>query len=321
MPPFLAPFIAFAVALLALRILLLPVVGRRLLDQPNDRSLHACPVPRTGGVAVTVGACIGIAIAGGPFAVLVLTLALMAISLADDWKGLGPGVRLVGHMVVAAVFVATSGQMLPGWMVVAAVLAMAWMTNLYNFMDGTDGMAGGMALIGFGTFAVAALQYAAPDLGWSAASVAAAAAAFLLHNFPPARIFLGDGGSVPLGFLAAAMGIAGWADGAWPAWFPAVVFSPFVVDASVTLLRRLLRGEKVWQAHRSHYYQRLVLMGWSHRRLALAAYGCMLMSSLVALWAAGRGPAQAYAAITALAFTYIVLGVAIDLRWKAHAHT
>jgi UDP-N-acetylmuramyl pentapeptide phosphotransferase/UDP-N-acetylglucosamine-1-phosphate transferase len=97
------------------------------------------------------------------------------------------------------------------------------------------------------------------------AGVAAAAAGFLCFNFHPARIFMGDVGSVPLGFTAGALGLVGWRSGAWPLWFPLLVFAPFILDATVTLLRRALRGEKVWQAHRSHYYQRMVQMGLGHR--------------------------------------------------------
>jgi UDP-N-acetylmuramyl pentapeptide phosphotransferase/UDP-N-acetylglucosamine-1-phosphate transferase len=93
-----------------------------------------------------------------------------------------------------------------------------------------------------------------------------AAAVFLKANFHPARIFLGDVGSVPLGFLAGALGALGVYRDLVPVWFPFVVFAPFFVDATVTLLRRMLRGERFWQAHREHYYQRLVQMGWGHRR-------------------------------------------------------
>src|SRR5207344_2645488 len=109
-------------------------------------------------------------------------------------------------------------------------------------------------------------------LAWS---ISAAAAGFLIFNFPPAKIFMGDVGSIPLGFLAGAIGVTGWQQGLWPLWFPLVVFAPFIVDATVTLARRVLRGEAVWQAHRSHYYQRIILTGWSHRRTALAEYALM----------------------------------------------
>ena len=125
---------------------------------------------------------------------------------------------------------------------------------------------------------------------------------------------MGDAGSIPLGFLAAALGILGAQQNVWPWLFPLLVFSPFIVDASVTLARRGLRGEKIWQAHRSHYYQRVVLLGASHRQLACAAYMLMLASAalafallllpkftgwLLALWAA----------------SFVLIFLTIDRRW------
>jgi UDP-N-acetylmuramyl pentapeptide phosphotransferase/UDP-N-acetylglucosamine-1-phosphate transferase len=94
---------------------------------------------------------------------------------------------------------------------------------------------------------------------------------------------MGDAGSIPLGFLAGALGVQGALAGAWPAWFPLLVFSPFIVDATVTLARRIVRREPFWRAHRSHYYQRLVLAGWSHRRMALAGYALMCAGAAAAL--------------------------------------
>jgi UDP-N-acetylmuramyl pentapeptide phosphotransferase/UDP-N-acetylglucosamine-1-phosphate transferase len=122
------------------------------------------------------------------------------------------------------------------------------------------------------------------------ASIASAAGAFLLFNFHPARIFLGDTGSTTFGFLAVAIGLLGWRDGVWSIWFPVLVFSPFIVDATATLLRRGLQGERFWLAHRTHYYQRLILSGWSHRKTALVEYGLMLSCGICALafqWAPG----------------------------------
>jgi UDP-N-acetylmuramyl pentapeptide phosphotransferase/UDP-N-acetylglucosamine-1-phosphate transferase len=112
----------------------------------------------------------------------------------------------------------------------------------------------------------------------------------LVHNFPPAKIFLGDTGSTTLGFLAAACSLWGAKDGLFPFWVALLVFSPFIVDATVTLLRRLLRGEKVWEAHRSHYYQRLVLLGWGHRRTVLTEYALMLACAGSALLAVRLPP-------------------------------
>src|SRR5262249_47507440 len=138
-------------------------------------------------------------------------------------------------------------------------------------------------------------------------SFAAAAAAFLVFNFHPARIFMGDAGSVPLGFLAAALGTTGWLQGHWAWWFPPLVFSPFIVDASVPLARRLARGDRVWRAHRDHYYQRLVQLGWGHRRTALAEYMLMLACGGAGL-AALAAPAAAQAALlAAVGAAYAVL--------------
>jgi UDP-N-acetylmuramyl pentapeptide phosphotransferase/UDP-N-acetylglucosamine-1-phosphate transferase len=194
------------------------------------------------------------------------------------------------------------------------VLAIVWMTNLYNFMDGADGLAGGMAVAGFGTLALAADAAGAPDLALAAGAVSAAGLAFLVFNAPPAKVFLGDAGSIPLGFLAGALGAIGIARGAWPAWFPLLVFSPFIVDATVTIGRRLAAGEKVWIAHRTHYYQRLVTGGWSHRRLAFAAWAAMLAAGASALVAL-EGTDMLHRGILALwVVAYVVSLVVIDRR-------
>jgi UDP-N-acetylmuramyl pentapeptide phosphotransferase/UDP-N-acetylglucosamine-1-phosphate transferase len=148
------------------------------------------------------------------------------------------------------------------------------------------------------------------------ASIAAAALAFLRFNFPPARVFMGDAGSIPLGFLAAALGIDGAAHGVWPWLFPLLVFSPFIVDASVTLARRALRGEKIWRAHRSHYYQRVVLLGATHRQLALAAYALMLLVSALA-FALLFLPQHAAWVLILSASLYLLVLFAIDRRWQA----
>jgi UDP-N-acetylmuramyl pentapeptide phosphotransferase/UDP-N-acetylglucosamine-1-phosphate transferase len=313
----LAPIVAFGVTVLLLRALLAPGVARLLLDHPNHRSLHRSPTPRIGGIGVVAGLVAGCIIAGGPWVPLALAGGLMLLSLFDDLHGLPSGARLLGHVGAALILVLHAGGG-PGWLaVLLLVLGIGWMTNLYNFMDGADGLAGGMAVVGFGAYALAAWLADQHAFALACMSVAAAGAGFLLFNFPPARMFLGDAGSIPLGFLAGAFGLTGWLSGMWPLWFPPVLFAPFVADASVTLLRRALRGERVWQAHRSHYYQRQVLMGWSHRRLALLEYTLMLVSAAVALTALQAQPPHRIAALSMLAITYVTIGLAIDLRWRA----
>ena len=162
------------------------------------------------------------------------------------------------------------------------VLALVWMTNLYNFMDGIDGFAGGMTVVGFTALAGFSFRGGQPMVGWVSLLVVGATAGFLVHNFPPARIFLGDVGSVPLGFLAGSLSLMGVRDGLFDPWVPVLLFSPFVVDATLTLVRRILRGERVWRPHREHYYQRLVLAGWGHRRTVLAEYALMVTSAVTA---------------------------------------
>ncbi|HEY8119225.1 MAG TPA: hypothetical protein VIE91_08315 [Methylophilaceae bacterium] len=177
-----------------------------------------------------------------------------------------------------------------------------------------------MAVIGFSSYAVAAWLIGNPDILWISASIAAASAGFLFFNFSPARIFMGDVGSIPLGFAAGLIGYIGWQHGSWPIWFPVLVFFPFIVDASVTLIRRLLRGEKIWQAHRSHYYQRLVLIGWGHRKVALCEYVLMAGVSLSAISILNKPMWLVATVLATWVLLYAILMYAIDKRWSEMQH-
>lgn len=276
--------LAFVLAFIAVR-LLLTRFARFALDRPNERSLHAHPVPRTGGIAVLAGI-----VAAVPFGsaeiwlALGLALALAAISFVDDVKGLPVAARLGAHLLAAGVLVWYLLSPIYLWQAALLVLGIAWLTNLYNFMDGSDGLAGGMTAIGFAAYAAAAALAEEPELATTCLCIAAAAAAFLVFNFHPARIFLGDVGSIPLGFLAGALGVTGWNDEAWPLWFPLAVFAPFIADASVTLARRLVRRERIWDAHRDHYYQLMVRSRLGHRGTAYIAYAVMVGCAGAALF-------------------------------------
>ncbi|MHB1215036.1 MAG: MraY family glycosyltransferase [Thiobacillus sp.] len=304
---------AFAVCWLMLSWLLR---RKRLpMDHPNERSLHVTPTPRIGGLGIMSGVLVAsLWLADAALLpVLLAALVLAAVSVLDDLRGLPVALRFLAHFSAAAACLLALG--LTGWGLLAGTLAVVWMTNLYNFMDGSDGLAGGMAAIGFGALALAAWLGGAPALAALCAAIAAAALAFLRFNFPPARVFMGDAGSIPLGFLAAAFGILGAMQDVWPWLFPLLVFSPFVVDASVTLARRGLRGEKIWRAHRSHYYQRVVLLGASHRQLAWAAYALMLESAALAFTL--RALPQYTAGLLGLwAAIYLLIFLVIDRRWN-----
>ena len=303
-----------------------PASRLHVLDHPNERSLHSHPTPRSGGVAIFVALSVATGLWGlGAGATSWLyglgagSGLVAALSFQDDRKGLPVSVRLPGHLVVAALLVigglSLPGFSLPGlawywpdWLgILLSLLFLVWMINLYNFMDGMDGFAAGMAVIGFGTFALLGYLSNKPDFVALNLMVVAAAAGFLWFNFPPARIFMGDTGSSLLGLLAGGLSIYGAREGVFPFWVALLVFSPFIVDATVTLLRRLGRGEQVWQAHRTHYYQRLVQLGWGHRKTVLVEYVLMLACAGSAVWAATSSVTVQLAVLGFWIFAYALL--------------
>ncbi len=312
--------ISFFVATLAIGWLARGRASNLALDEPNARSLHTTPVPRTGGVGLLSGIVLGWMIIGPqlPWALWSSLALLVVVSLLDDLRGLPAAARFCVHLLAAGLAATTLVGSTDSLLLLAgAVLAICWMCNLYNFMDGSDGLAGGMTLFGFLSYAVAAWLAGNPQFALLNLAIAAAAAGFLLHNFHPARIFLGDAGAVPLGFLAAVFGFQGWLQQAWTWWFPLLVFSPFIIDASVTLARRLLSGARVWEAHRDHYYQRLVQLGLGHRNTALAEYAVMVTCGLAALWAMTLTTGAQYAVLAAAALFYAAAIAIIERAWRA----
>jgi UDP-N-acetylmuramyl pentapeptide phosphotransferase/UDP-N-acetylglucosamine-1-phosphate transferase len=248
-------------------------------------------------------------------------IGLFIVSLLDDLQSLPVSRRLFAHLVAAAVLLYGSGALDAHGPMLAfpLILLIVWMTNLYNFMDGSDGLAGGMALFGFAFLGGASLFADVTGLAMLNFSISAAALAFLILNFPSAKVFMGDAGSIPLGFLAAAMGLMGWQQGCWAPWFPLLVFSPFVVDASVTLIKRPIRGAKITEAHREHYYQRAIQMGWSHRKLALFEYALMLGCGITAMTALWQG--WVWQTLSGWACIYGVLMYRLDAAWKRYARS
>ena len=283
--PALAAAVAFVVTLLLTPLVRLGARRWGFLDRPNERSSHSRVVPRGGGVAILGGVGLSLAVARGswslaPAAAALLTgmLVLAVVGLWDDRFGLSPAVRLAVHLAVAAGFVSVAGAVerlpLPAPLDVAlgpagpavSVLWIVAVVNFYNFMDGIDGLAGLQAIVTGAGVALAGFDPFASFLG---AALAGAAAGFLLFNWSPASIFLGDVGSGVLGFALAASPFL-----AAPAVRPSVVLFValslwlFVADATWTLLRRVARGERPHQAHREHLYQRLVSTGWGHARVS-----------------------------------------------------
>ncbi|HEX7198868.1 MAG TPA: glycosyltransferase family 4 protein, partial [Dongiaceae bacterium] len=237
---------------------LIPILTRReILDRPNERSSHRVPTPRGGGIAVVgsillawIVLALTDSVPSGVFGVALGAVLLAAVSWLDDLRGLSPVVRLLAQAAAVAVGI----LVLPGprdLLYLAAIgLVWIWWINLFNFMDGIDGLAGSeAAAIGAGLLLFASVGAGADSaLRTLAAALTGAAIGFLVWNWSPAKIFLGDVGSVPLGyllgFLLTDLAVRGY-------WKIALILPLyFLADATITLARRLLRGERVWQAHR-----------------------------------------------------------------------
>jgi Fuc2NAc and GlcNAc transferase len=287
---------AFALGWPTAVVVLRTAVRRQLLDEPNERSSHSVPTPRGGGLAF-VGVFLlllpGVVALepGGARLALVLGaggLAVAVVGLVDDLRDVSAPVRAAVHAVAAVIAVAVLG--LPGGggplSLVAAVLlvvALVWVVNLYNFMDGIDGLAGGQAVVA--AVGIALLGGAVPAVAAAALALAGAVMGFLVLNAPPAKIFMGDVGSGFLGFVLGVLGLQTWAraDVALPV--VALLLAPFLLDATGTLALRVLRGERWYEPHRDHVYQRLTRAGLTHRGVSLlyVVLAALLVLEAVAL--------------------------------------
>jgi Fuc2NAc and GlcNAc transferase len=272
------------------------VLHRSVLDIPNERSSHTTPTPRGGGLAialVTLAAVLWSGATGGitPQVAIGLFgggLLVAAAGWVDDLRPLRASVRALMQTIAAAWFLLWAGGMpllrFSGDPVslgpaggILALVGIVWSVNLYNFMDGIDGLAGGQAVIAGGTGAALLLASGSPGLALVAAALAGSSLGFLRWNWAPARIFMGDVGSGVIGFFFGALAVLSERGGGPPLAVWLLLGGVFLFDATVTLLRRMLRGARWYAAHRSHAYQRAILLGWSHARVCL---GAMLLAAV-----------------------------------------
>jgi Fuc2NAc and GlcNAc transferase len=311
----LPPLVALLITALGTPMLRRLAARRGLLDTPNDRSSHVVPTPRLGGVGIALGAIAAWAMVarmrGDAAVVLAIgcgSSAAALIGLADDLRHLRPLEKLAGEIVAVSIAI----WLWPGgWpRALTAVVVGLWIVtyaNFFNFMDGSDGLAAAVTVTGALGLALLAAQVHAVTIEWLAITTAAAAAGFLVYNRPPATIFMGDSGSLFLGFVLATLAAAACAQGvAVPA--AALVLSPFIIDAGFTLFRRAVNGERLWRAHRSHLYQRLIRAGDSHLRVLLAyALWSAFATALAFKWsgagASGRTTIVLFAALPVAALT------------------
>jgi Fuc2NAc and GlcNAc transferase len=279
----------------------------RILDHPVERSSHSVPTPRGGGLAVLAAAVVGLIVGVGvhlvePRHAVTLgggALVLGAIGWIDDTRGLNATFRLAVQIAVAvctvfmwngfpAINVGQSTLSLGAAGFLLGVIGIVWSINLFNFMDGIDGLAGSQAVLIFSAAAVLLWSKQAYSLGAVAVILAASAAGFLVWNWPPAKIFLGDVGSGPLGYLIAAIAVESENTHGVPILAFATLGGVFMADATITLFRRFVRGERPMEAHCDHAYQRLARAWGSHRPVTLAAAALTLVLSIMALVATHR---------------------------------
>jgi Fuc2NAc and GlcNAc transferase len=300
----------------------------QLLDEPNERSSHLVATPRGGGVSIVVVTAVALLLTGAdsadrmPVAIVLAGVCVGILGFGDDHRHLSPSIRLAGHVVAACVAVWAVGPpppelgrempVLQGFTgTLLSIFYLTWLINLTNFMDGIDGIAGVQAV---SVCAVGTLLYALTlpgDVRWlEPAVLAAAAAGFLVWNWPPARIFMGDGGSGFLGFMIGVLTIRAAYAAPRLAWCWLLMSGVFVVDASLTLFVRLVRRERIHQAHRNHAYQYLSQRWGAHKPvtiLVMVVNTCWLLP-LAWLVATGR-----FGGLLLLTIGY--LPIAIGVGW------
>jgi UDP-N-acetylmuramyl pentapeptide phosphotransferase/UDP-N-acetylglucosamine-1-phosphate transferase len=312
--PLLGAGAALGVAVWAATGLVLRLLNRlRLYDRPNERSSHAVATARGGGLALLpllLAAWIGWRFWSGAAPtgfgpVLLGAVLLVLVSLADDLRGLSAVLRLavqIAAVAVGLIGLGTAGPVFQGLLPpladrLATAVLWLWFVNLFNFMDGIDGISGVEAIsIGLGLALVGQLGGLASDLVALPVLLSAAALGFLAWNWPPAKLFLGDVGSIPLGYLLGWLLLAAAAQGQWAAALILPLY--YLADATVTLAKRGLRGAKVWQAHREHFYQRAVQGGLSHGAVVLRVLVCNVALVACALLATAGWPGPALAGAT-----------------------
>lgn len=262
-------------------------VRRNVFDIPNDRSSHKEPTPRGGGIVIVVLTLIGYLMAAAFFpqnfswGLLVGSLIIAGISIADDIRSIAFPWRLLAHSIAAGIAIYDLGyfQLVTVPVIdqmitlraagpVLTFLWIIWMINSYNFMDGIDGIAGVQAVAASAGWAIISTWFDRPDTALLSTLVLGSTVGFLIHNWAPARIFMGDIGSAFLGFVFAILPLSllissNQSIGYLPVLATFLMWM-FLFDSVLTFFRRLIRREKVWQPHRSHFYQLLVISGFSH---------------------------------------------------------
>lgn len=304
-------------AWLGTRLVLLLAGRMGLVQAPNFRSSHGKPTPHGGGLGIVLGggaAGVWLAWVQGGMLWLISGLAflLAMLGLWDDIRHLPARTRLAVQVLLCALLLQALGDFTPLALAGLLLFAGVWWVNLFNFMDGIDGLAATQAVFMLAVGAALAAWFfpaATGAAGWLwMLAVAAATLGFMVFNWPPARIFMGDVGSTYLAFMIFALALLSVREGwlTYPAWL--VLGAGFVADASLTLLRRMLAGERWFEAHRSHAYQRLSRRWSSHRRVTLLSIAINLLWLAPLAWACLAWPRWAWVCVV-LAYAPLVTAI------------
>lgn len=285
-----------------------------LLDHPGERHSHTVSTPRGGGLGIILSLLLLTVILLADrmpaywFSCVAPGVAVLALlGWWDDHRPLGAGFRFLVQLLVCVFLLACAWR--SGWIegplpIILAGLFVLWMTNLYNFMDGSNGMAGVQGAFSASVLAYLFYQGGDTQSMWLCLILAAACAGFLPWNLGRARVFMGDVGSLSLGFIFAALIIFGIASEVFTVPLGLMVMALFLADSTLTLVARVIRGERWYNAHRQHLYQRLIANGWTHGRVLLIYQGINLMLVLPGIVVAEYFPALAWPLALAIALIF-----------------
>jgi UDP-N-acetylmuramyl pentapeptide phosphotransferase/UDP-N-acetylglucosamine-1-phosphate transferase len=319
-------FTSFIISLVLVRIIKLICEKKCVYDVPNQRSSHVKPTPLMGGIGfVTCFLIMALLVPSFSFSSVsqvFFLLSLFGISLLglfDDIKGLPARFRFLAQIVCSSGIVFSGIQLstlqFPGSTIsltfISVYLSVFFLVstiNIFNFMDGIDGYAGGVSLIGALSLAILAHSHSDSSFMMLMLLLAAVISGFLVWNFPKASIFMGDVGSTFLGLLfgAASIYVSQVYDGI-SIVVPIIIFSVFLMDASVTMLGRLCSGKKFWEAHREHFYQKLNRSGWSHRQIITLEFSHMIILCAIAL---------RYSSLSEISQWLVICGVVLSFALK-----
>lgn len=306
-------------------------VTRGFIDVPNERSSHEAPKPRTGGVAIVLSfyAVLAYLVFAAPQTRLFLPFAaasglLFLTGVVDDWRGLGVRLRFLMQFVAVIVVVLSGltldhvyipavGNVELGWFAVPITcLFVMGSINFYNFIDGIDGLAAGSAFFTSGFLSLIAMLLGHIHLALVFVTIAGSTVGFLQFNFPPSRLFMGDSGSTFLGFFFAYAALAGnRLTPELPVFIPVLILSSLYLDAGLTLASRIIKRENIFQAHHTHYYQRLLSLGLNHKQVTLLEYGLVILlgASAVVYFKAGAYFPVFLSVCWLLLFTLVILKI------------